>query len=202
MWAEVLSLIGFRYFLASIFLFGLLSAANVGRPEPRQRGKADSCGEIELPTKVKEQLNTTYPTWTVQNHQSLSKTAVSRWSSQKPMGCPGAIEGEFLPDGTRAYVLIIVPREDHDSRYRLVIMREVVGQDFRPEIIETSEVPGASNYFLQKVRTSDYFNHEKAKRFKPQAKESFLIFDAAEQEYGVELYFWSERRFQTSPVDE
>jgi hypothetical protein len=202
MWAGILSRISARYFITSIFLFGVLSTSNFARAEPRQGGKADPCDEIQLPTKVREQLKTIYPTWTIQNHQSLSKTALSRWSSQKPMGCPGAIEGEFLPDGTRAYILLIVPREYHDSRYQLVIMREVVGQNIRPETIETSEAPGACNYFLQMVRTSDYFSREKAKRFKPQAKESFLVLDAGEQEYEVDLYFWSEGRFNNSPVDE
>jgi hypothetical protein len=183
-------------------LFALLCTFSFSEGHPAPVLEPDFCSNVQDSPKLKKLLETNYASWMVQTKRSLSKTAALRWSAQKALGCPGAIEGEFLPDGAKAYVLLLVSRERSDGGYLLVMVKEVAGQDSRPEIVETSERAGSSSYFLQKVRTSAYFNPEKTKKFKPQAEESFLVFDAAEQEYGVDLYFWSEGRFESSPVDE
>ena len=156
------------------------------------------CNQKQLPSDLEQLLERSYNSWTIQSSGLLSKTARERWSANKLLSCPGAVEGEFFAGGDTVYVLLLVPRERPDYGYRVI----AVGEKNRAVIVETSDSRGSSNYFLQKVRTSDYFNREKAERFRPQSKDSFLVIDSAEREYGADLYFWTDGRFRKEPVDE
>jgi hypothetical protein len=163
-----------------------------------QSAKADSCGQNHLPVALKQLLERSYSSWTIQDDRSLSKNARERWSANKPLSCPGAVEGQFLTASDTVHVLLLISREHPNVGYRVI----AVGQENRAVVVETSDGEGSSNYFLQKVRTSDYFSLDKAKKFRPQSKDSFLVIDSAEQEYGADLYFWSDGRFRKEPVDE
>ena len=179
-------------------LFVLLGACTLTSAAFRQSGKPDVCGQIQLPAKMKLLLERSYGAWTIQNEGLLSKTARERWSAEMPLACPGAVAGAFFPGRSPEYVFLLVPLKREDSGYRVI----AVGDESRAEVIESWDGEGSSNYFLQKVRTADYFSREKAKKFQPQSKDSFLLIDSAEHEYGADLYFWTGGRFRNDPVDE
>ena len=184
--------------MAFAFVLAVSSVATLSSLGSSQSVKSNPCVQIPLPVAVRQLLEQKYGYWTVQKDESLSKFARERWSTEKPLACPGVIQGEFLADGTKAYVLLLVPREHPDSGYRII----AVANQNQPIVVEASEDHGSSNYFLRKVRTADYFDREKTKKFKPQTKDSFLVIDSAEEEYGADLYFWTEGHFRKEPVDE
>jgi hypothetical protein len=163
-----------------------------------QRTKPDPCGQLRLPSNAKQALRKSYGSWTIQTAGLLSKTARERWSAEKPLSCPGAIQGRFFPSSDTTYVLLLVQRERPQGGYRII----AVDHESRTVVVEASDDQDSSNYFLHGVLTSRYFSREKAKKFRPQAKDSFLVIDSAEQEYGADLYFWTEGHFRTEPVDE
>jgi hypothetical protein len=68
--------------------------------------------------------------------------------------------------------------------------------------VEQSDSAGASNYFIRKVPASQFFSSESKKKFHLEASDCILMVDSAEQEYGADIYFWANGRYQHEPVDD
>jgi hypothetical protein len=60
---------------------------------------------------------------------------------------------------------------------------------------------GATNFFIHTVRISKFFDEPSKRKFQAQTNEGILLADAAENEYGTDLHFWSNGSYQHQPVD-
>jgi hypothetical protein len=174
------------------------SSASVGTAEG-----PGSCSLSSLPSDIQNRLKGDFGSWKIQEAASLSDNARETWAFKKPPRCPGIAVGLFQNINTPSYVVLLVPVDHPDAGYKfLVFSRKSEQPSYEMAVIEQSDRPGASNYFIRKVPISDFFNAESKRKFQVQARDAILMVDSAEQEYEADLYFWSNGRFRREPVDE
>jgi hypothetical protein len=155
-----------------------------------------------LPPVIQRHLREEYGSWTVQEVANLSPRARERWNSEKPLECPGIAVGHFESAQTLSYALLLVPLSHADAGYRFVVFSQRPGQsDYEARILDKLDESGAANYFLRGVPIGKFFDEASKKRFHAHSADVILLFDSAEKEYGVVVYYWSENHYRNDPVD-
>ncbi len=102
-----------------------------------------------------------------------------------------------------SYAVLLVPVDHPDAGYRfLVFSRKARQPSYEATVVDRSDDPGASSYFIRKVPISKFFNEEYKRKFQVQATDAILMVDSAEKEYEADIYFWSNGRFKQQSVDE
>ena len=71
----------------------------------------------------------------------------------------------------------------------------------RPLLVDKSDDSGARNYFLHTTSLNKFFDAASRKKFQAHAPDGILLVDSAENEYEVDVYYWSASRYQHSPID-
>jgi hypothetical protein len=179
----------------------LLSA---GLPLGQQAvGKRPSlCQSDSLPSAIEHRLREEYGSWRVQDVANLSQRAHERWESEKPLECPGVAVGYFENAQIPSYAFLLVPIGNPDAGYRfLVFSQKTRESDYEVRILDKLDESGSANYFLRRTPISKFFSEESKKRFHVQTVDVILLFDSAEKEYEVDVYYWSEGRYRHDPVD-
>jgi hypothetical protein len=160
------------------------------------------CRLDSLPLAIQSHLREEYGSWKIQDASSLSPRARGRWESEKPLGCPGIAVGHFESAQTLSYALLLVPVGHADAGYRLVVFSQKAGQsEFEERILNKLDEGGATSYFLRGMPISKFFDEASKKRFQAHSAEVILLFDSAENEYEVDVYYWSQNRYRHDPVD-
>ena len=185
--------------MRQIFVFLVLClAVSVTRSEP------SLCNVKQLPAQLQNRLATDFSNWKVQTPENLSHQARLSWGGQKKksLGCPGIARGFFNSPQETSYALLLVPSEHPDAAYRLVVFqRQQSSSAYDHLIVEKSDDHDASNFFIQRVPISTFFDGASVKKFQVHANEAILVVDSAENEYGADVYFWSNDKFRREPVD-
>jgi hypothetical protein len=161
-----------------------------------------SCNLGSLPSDIRDRLNKEYGTWKIQEPTDLSQRAHERWESEKPLECPGIAVGHFESAKTPSYALLLVPIEHADAAYRLLVFGEKAGEaTYGARLIDKLDQKGAGNYFIHRTPMSKFFDEPSRKKFQAHTMDGILLVDSAENEYGVEVYFWSSGRYRHEPID-
>ena|SRR5579859_1811255 len=181
-------------FLACTLLFG---------QEPVRADKNSPLCQVEsLPLDIQNRLKETYASWKIQEPADLSQRAHERWESEKPQGCPGIALGHFERAKTTSYAIFLVPKEHTDSGYLFLIFSQKPGQPtYESTVVEKLDQNGAANYFIHGAPISRFFDGPSRKKFQAHTEDGILLVDSAENEYGVEVYFWSGGRYRHEPID-
>jgi hypothetical protein len=160
------------------------------------------CQPDSLPSAIKHRLREEYCSWRVQDVANLSQRAHERWESEKPLECPGIAVGHFESAQAPSYALLLVPVANTDAGYRVLVFSQKTGEsDYEIRILDKLDQSGAANYFLRGTPISKFFSEESKKRFHAHTVDVILLFDSAEKEYEVDVYYWSEGRYRHNPVD-
>jgi hypothetical protein len=160
------------------------------------------CRFDSLPAAIQRHVKEEYGSWKVQEAANLSPRARGRWESEKPLECPGIAVGYFESAQTPSYALLLVPTGNGDAGYRFVVFSQRLGQtDYEAKILDKLEERGASNYFLRGTPIRKFFDEASKRRFHAHTADVILLFDSAEKEYEVDVYYWSEGRYRHDPVD-
>jgi len=169
--------------------------------------KVKPCTLEWLPDEVQVRLKTDYSSWKIQDLPGLSVKANARWQSEKRTPsqmepeCPGIAVGEFKTNQL-SYAVLLVPIEKPDAAYRLVIF--TLSSGTAPGSFETADEwdnGGAANYYIRPVHIAKVFSSEWVRKLKVPAKDGVISVEAAENEYGVEVYFWSNGQYRHEPID-
>lgn len=164
--------------------------------------KAPPCSLDTLPAEFHVRLDADFTSWKIQDSSSLSSQAKARWQDEKPLGCPGVAVGEFKRSNQVSYAVLLVPAGNSDAAYRLVVFTSSGGAS--PGTLETIDQwdnGGAANNFIHSVRIAKVFSPEWVRKLNVKTKEGVLSVDAGENEYGVDVYFWSDGQFRHEPID-
>src|SRR5260370_3047400 len=138
----------------------------------------------------------------MQEPKNLGENARKTWAGRKPLACPGIAVGLFQNAKRASYAVLLVPVDHPDAAYRFLTFSRKAGESsYEPTAVEQFDEHGASNYFIRKVRISDFFDAQSQKKFQVQATEAIEMIDSAEQEYGAAVYFWSNGHFRQEPVE-
>jgi hypothetical protein len=169
--------------------------------------KAKPCTLEWLPDELQVRLRTDYASWKIQDFLSLSPKAKARWHSERPQpgqvepDCPGVAVGE-LKTSQLSYAILLVPREKPDAAYRLVIF--TLSGSTTSGSLETADQwdnGGAANYYIRRVRIAKVFSREWVSKLMVAAKDGVMSVEAAENEYGVDVYFWANGQYRYEPID-
>jgi hypothetical protein len=188
--------------MASWSLFFVLSMLFFPVGMIRANQISDLCRLKSLPADIQNQLKDNYRTWKIQGPSDLSLRARERWESEKPLACPGIAFGYFESAKSLSYAILLVPTGRPDGGYKLLIF----GQKPNEAVYEVREVGsldqnGASNYFIHRAPIGKFFDEASRKKFQAHTMDGILLVDSAENEYGVEVYFWSGGRYRYAPID-
>ena len=164
-----------RSVLAVIFSLVASSSLHASDAEPRL------CDTHKLPNEIQSQLSRDFTNWKVQSPENLSQQAKSSWSGRKNPACPGIATGFFRQPSQSSFALLLVPSDHPDAAYRIVVFNpQPASSDFEELVVETSDMHGASNFYVQKVAVSTFFDDRSQKKFEIQAADAILMVDSAE----------------------
>jgi hypothetical protein len=185
--------------VAILLVIGICPAAFANKVKP--------CTLESLPDELQVRLKTDYSSWKIQDLPSLSVKANARWQSERqtpgqtePL-CPGVAVGEFKTDQL-SFAVLLVPIEKPDAAYRLVIF--TLSGSAAPGSFETADQwdnGGAANYYIRPVHIAKVFSSEWVRKLKVAAKDGVMSVEAAENEYGVDIYFWANGQYRHEPID-
>jgi hypothetical protein len=160
------------------------------------------CKVESLPSDIQNRLKEEYGSWKIQEPTDLSQHARERWESEKPLECPGIAVGHFESAKTPSYAILLVPTGHADRGYRFLVFSQKAGDArYEARVIDKLEQNGASNYFIHGTPISKFFDAPSRKKFQAHTVDGILLVDSAENEYGVEVYFWSGGRYRHEPID-
>ncbi len=186
-----------------VIVFSVLAflAYEIGTCPAAAAEKVKPCTLESLPDELQVRLKTEYSSWKIQDVPSLSVKAKARWQSERPLECPGVTVGEFKTSQL-SYAVLLVPIEKPDAAYRLVIFTLSGGT--APGSLETADQRdngAAANYYIRRVHIAKVFSAEWVRKLKVAAKDGVMSVEAAENEYGVDVYFWANGQYRHEPID-
>jgi hypothetical protein len=152
-----------------------------------------------LPTEVSRILSEQFGDWIVQNPDALSSVARERWQAEKPLACPGIASGRFTSAKSTSFAVLVVGGGKYKGEARLLLFTHD-GAGYIMNVVEQIST-SAFNYFVHGAKTQQFFDAASARRFRAAARELVVLFDAGVDEYGVEVYFWTEAGFRHESVD-
>jgi hypothetical protein len=163
---------------------------------------ASTCELGALPSDIQTRLKSDFGSWKIQQLADLSQRARERWKSEVPSQCPGIAIGYFESAKTLSYAILLVPAGHADVGYRLVVLSQKAGhRAYETTVVGKLDQNGAANYFIHTTPISKFFDEPSRNKFQARGVDGILLVDSAENEYGVEVYFWSGGRYRHEPID-
>jgi len=188
--------------IAVLCAFAALSATAV-MPRSKSAGELPSCGRDSFPAEIQRELETSFSSWKIQDISNLSTRAKERWQGEKPLTCPGIAVGQFEISGQSSYAFMLVQREKPDSAYKILVFSPNPDHSaFSLKLIHQWDKGGAANNFIHTVVITKVFSAEWVRKLKVGTREGILAVESAEDEYGVEVFFWSNGAFRHEPIDD
>ncbi len=160
------------------------------------------CKVESLPSDIQNRLKEEYGSWKIQEPADLSQRAREAWEPEKPLACPGIAVGHFESAKTLSYAVLLVPTGRADEGYRFLVFSQKLGQPgYEVRVLDKLDDKGAANYYIQSTPISKFFSEASRRKFQAHTKDGILLTDSGENEYGVEVYFWSGGRYRHEPID-
>jgi len=155
-----------------------------------------------LSSDIQNRLKEEYSSWKIQEPADLSQRAREAWEPEKPLACPGIAVGHFESPKTLSYAVLLVPTAHPNEGYRFLVFSQKLGQPgYEVRVLDKLDEKGAANYYIQGTPISKFFDEPSRKKFQAHTVDGILLVDSAENEYGVEVYFWSGGRYRHEPID-
>ena len=170
----------------------LLSTLLFGQGAARANQSPTLCKVESLPSEIQNRLKEEYGSWKIQEPTYLSQRAREAWEPEKPLTCPGVAVGHFESAKSLSYAVLLVPTGHPDEGYRFLAFSQK---------LDKLDEKGAANYYIQSTPISKFFDEASRKKFQAHTMDGILLTDSGENEYGVEVYFWSGGRYRHEPVD-
>jgi hypothetical protein len=161
------------------------------------------CALSYLPSEIQNRLKEEYGSWKIQEPTDLSQRAREAWEPEKkPLACPGIAVGHFESAKSLSYAVLLVPTGHPDEGYRFLVFSQRLGQPgYEVRVLDKLDKKGAANYYVQSAPISKFFDEASRKKFQAHTTDGILLTDSGENEYGVEVYFWSGGNYRHEPID-
>jgi len=191
---------GLIFLMTTALVNGQIGSPSPG--SPKATAEPPLCALSHLPSEIQNRLKRDYGSWKIQEPADLGPRAHARWEDEKPLECPGIAVGQFENGKTPAYAVLLVPQGQADAGYRFLEFGLQSGQTpYEMRVLDQWDKGGAANYFIHKTSISKFFDERSRKKFHALTSEGILLVDSAENEYGVEVHFWSGGSFRHEPLD-
>jgi hypothetical protein len=164
--------------------------------------KIPLCSTKDFPVQLQNQLKDKFGSWKIQDESSLALFTKQRWQSEKPLECPGIAMGSFESADHVSFALLLVPKNNADAAYKLVLFTRGTNESSNAiKVVEEWDKGGASHYFVHKTEISKFLSRDWVTKLHVKTNDGILIFDAAESEYGTDIYFWADGQYRHQWVD-
>jgi hypothetical protein len=171
-----------------------------GKTQPSSRSTA-VCRVDSLPAPIQHHLQQEFAEWRIQEVSDLNPRARERWNGEKVLTCPGIASGHFESPATLSFALLLVAKANADAGFKFVVFSVSADKSaYKVTILDKADA-GRANRFIAAVPVSKFFDEASRKRFKAFNSDAILQFDSAENEYEVDVYYFSEARYRNNPVD-
>ena len=178
---------------------------HTGSPAPtsaRATAESSLCALSYLPSEIQNRLKRDFGSWKIQEPADLSQRAREAWEPKKPLACPGIAVGHFESAKTLSYAVLLVPTGYADEGYRFLVFSQKLGQQgYEVRVLDKLDDKGAANYYIQSTPISKFFSEASRRKFQAHTEDGILLTDSGENEYGVEVYFWSGGSYRHEPID-
>jgi hypothetical protein len=193
--------------IRSLAFAALCATALLGTAAEMSRSKSPSelpsCARDSLPGDLQSALETSLSSWKIQNVSSLSARANERWQAEKPLKCPGIAVGQFEILGQSSYAILLVPRQNPDSAYKILVFSPNANHPTAAlRALDEWDKGGAANNFIHATTIAKVFSAESVRKLKVETKDGILAVESGEDEYGVEVFFGSNGAFRHEPIDD
>ncbi len=161
------------------------------------------CNPESVPSSIQSRLNSQFSDWKIENYTDLDKPALQRWLDEQPPACPGFATGRFHESPASSVALLLIPRSTKVTGYRFLIFTRVPGKAaYAMESIDVSSTERAAPYlFIRKVQLSKTYDLRSRRRFHIRAADGIMLVAAGRNEYEVDIFYWSNGKFQYSAID-
>src|SRR5262247_927828 len=134
-----------------LVIIGVLLLAAVLSPAPsmsqtKQADASSLCRLEVLPQDFQRVIATKFSAWKIQEPSNLAPNAKGRWEAEKPLACPGIAVGEFETAGKPSYAVLLVPKNDPGSAYKVLVHAPALPDHLRT--LEEWDKGQAANFFI------------------------------------------------------
>lgn len=178
-----------------VLLVCLLSAT------PKGNEGSPLCKSVSLPRSVQGRLNNEFSQWRIQEPKTLGRPAYERWQSEKPLKCPGLAPGYYEGGNSRSYAVLLVPAQSAKGYKLLVFSRKTITEPYDMRIVEQSDTGTATNFFIRNVRIDKFLDARFRTTHQIQTADGILLFDAGDNEYEADLFYWATGAYGQRAVD-
>jgi hypothetical protein len=170
---------------------------------PNSASEIPSCRLDSLPSELQHALESKFSSWKIQDTSNLSARAKEHWQAEKPLACPGVAIGQFETSGQLSYAVLLIPKQNPDSAYKILVFSPNPG-DLTPALrpIDEWNKGGAASNFIHTVSIAKVFSAEWIRKLNVKTKDGILAVESGEDEYGVEVFFFSNGAFRHEPIDD
>jgi hypothetical protein len=183
--------------VAFLALRGL--GATASKPQAQPANEFARCELSSLPEGFRHTLEADFSSWKIQEPLNLSEHARKRWESEKPLSCPGIAIGQFENAGRVDYAVLVVPKDKPNSAYKLFVYSPILANPL--QTVDEWDKGGAANNFIHTITISKVFSREWINKLEVRTRDGILAVDSGENEYEVDVYFWSKGQFRHEPID-
>lgn len=161
---------------------------------PVSRAQSNVCGV--LPTDAKSLLQRRFPAWRPKRVSDLVEYDHNLWLETHRKECPGIAVGRFEQPNRDAYAILLVPKSDQTSGYKIIVLSKASGEysvrlldeaeGSDSGLVITREPPGAYSEFGG-------------------GKSAHLTLDGVNVEWlekSSVLYYWSRGKYRSIPTSD
>jgi hypothetical protein len=178
--------------LASVRLLSLSSAPVSAAQAPTP------CGEAALPAPINDVLKAKFPQWRPKQTSDLGSDDQQLWLKGHEKECPGIAIGHFESKGVLSYAILLVPKSEPTSGYKIVVSSKgPTGDAYSWKLLDHAE--GQSDgLVISKAEPGKYSDFERTKTI--QTKLDGVYVEWIEK--GAILYHWSAGRYHKLRVSD
>jgi hypothetical protein len=172
--------------VAIVLAFALSSQAQV----------TDPCRDANLPAKAQSLIAKKFPGWRTKLVSDLGADDQQLWMKAHPQECPGIAIGHFEEPDHLAYALVLVPKSDVNSGYKIVVWSKAAtaeGDSLRVLDHAEKQPYAGSGLAVSKLAPGVYSDFEGTKSVD-------MKLDAINVEWiekATVVYYWSTGRYRT-----
>ncbi len=157
----------------------------------------DPCDDTVLPGSASKLISEKFTSWRVLRLSDLEITAQNSWlDSKEGKNCPGIAIGHFETKSDVSYAMLLIPREQKITGYRLVVVsKNQVSYSVRTLSKNNVATSPLVIYKVPPGKYSDADEHESVQ----------LILDGLQMEHmerGAILFYWRSGRYRELIVSE
>jgi hypothetical protein len=161
----------------------------------------DPCQSVVLPVSAQSLIATKLPEWRTKQVSDLSSDDQQLWMKAHPKECPGVASGHFETPDELSYALVLVPKSDASSSYKVIVLSKAASADaYSLRVLDHAEgrLQAGTGPVISRLRPGTYPDFERTKSVR-------MTLDSINVEWiesAAVVYYWSNGRYRTLQTED